>query len=161
MTLYGAKLYESPNNETNYRYDVLGTASEVFAVGDIVGMASGTLEVIDAATDPIAGVAAKVATMPSPNTATYEAFIPADENYVFLMGCNAALTDNKTNYGTFYGITGATGVQQVDVTSGVTTTTSRQVMIVKVDPNNVGGTDGLKQCLVKFVRIPQFNGAFN
>jgi hypothetical protein len=161
MALYGASLYQSQNKESNFRYDILGKAAEAFTVGDCVSMASGVLKVTAAATDPIAGVAVKTATMANPNTTTYEGFIPADENYTFLMGTNAALTDNKTDYGTFYSITGTTGIQQVDVTGGVKTTTSRQVMIVKVDPNNVGGTDGLKQALVKFVRIPEFNGAFN
>jgi hypothetical protein len=80
------------------------------------------------------------------------------------MGTNSDLTDNATNYGTFYSVTGSTGAQLVDTNGGVKTTTSRQVMIVKVDPRGVGGSgsgSGLREVLVKFVRIPEFNGAFN
>ena len=119
---------------------------------------------IDAATESVAGVVAKAQTMGSTNDTVYPAFIPAQLDDVYLMGTNSDLTDNETNYGTFYGITGSTGAQLVNVSGGVTTTTSRQVMIVKVDPFGIGGTgsgSGLRQCLVKFVRITQFNGAFN
>jgi hypothetical protein len=161
MALYGAQLYQSPVNETNIRYDVIGKTAEVTTAGDVVTLDSNTVKPVAAATDPILGVAAASVTAAQNDGTKYVPFMPADENDVWLMGCNAALTDNTTDYGTFYGLTGATGVQQVNVTGGVTTTTSRQVMIVKVDPNKVGGTDGLRQCLVKFVRIPQFNGAFN
>ncbi len=162
--LYGAQLVQSQNNEFNARYDVIGATSEVVATGDLLTVESGTLEVVDAATETIAGVALAPVTAAQDDGTKYVPFIPADENYVFLMGTNSDLTGNSTDYGTFYGITGATGVQQVNVSGGVTTTTSRQVMIVKVDPFKIGGTgsgSGLRQCLVKFVRIPQFNGAFN
>lgn len=161
-TLYGAQLYRSNKNETDINYDVLGETSSVVAVGDILTATdSNVVNVISAATEYVLGVAAGAVTAAKNDGTKYVPYIPADLDTVWLMGCNAALTDNATNYGTFYGITGATGVQQVNVSSGVTSTTSRQVMIVKVDPNGVGGTDGPKQALVKFVRIPQFNGAFN
>ncbi len=160
-TLYGAVLVQSPVNETDIRYDVLGADSEVFKIGDIVTVDTGVASIVDAATEPIYGVVAKNVTMGSTNDTVYVPVIPADNDKIWLMGCNSALTDNETDYGTFYSVTGATGVIQVDVGGGVKTTTSRQVMIVKVDPFNVGGTDGPKQAFVKFVRVPLFNGAFN
>ncbi len=163
-TLYGARLFQSPTSEFNVRYDVIGETSDAVAPGDILSMESGVLEVTDAATEAITGVAIATVTAAQNDGTKYVGYIPADENYVFLMGTNADLTDNKTNFGTFYGITGATGAQQVNVSGSVTTTTSRQVMIVKVDPRKIGGTgagSGLRECLVKFVRIPEFNGAFN
>lgn len=164
QTIYGATLYQAPTNEVNARYDVIGETSDVVKAGDILSMESGVLEVTDAATEAIAGVAITPATAAQNDGTKYIGYIPADENYVFLMGTNSDLTGNSTDFGTFYGITGGTGAQQVNVSGGATTTTSRQVMIVKVDPFGIGGTgsgSGLRQCLVKFVRIPQFNGAFN
>ncbi len=161
VTIYGARLAQSPVLETDIRYDVLGADSEVFAAGDILTVDSGVASIVDAATEPIYGVVAGGATMGSTNDTKYVAVVPADNDKIWFMGCNAALTDNETDYGTFYSITGATAVMQVDVNAGVKTTTSRQVMIVKVDPYNVGGTDGPKQAFVKFVRTPLFNGAFN
>ena len=162
--LYGARLYQTPGNEVNFRYDLIGKTSDVVAAGDILSMEAGVLEVTDAATEAIAGVAAGAVTAAQNAGAKYVPFIPADENNVFLMGTNSDLTGNATNYGTFYGITGGTGAQQVDVSSSVTTGTSRQVMILKVDPRKIGGTgsgSGLREVLVKFVRVPEFNGAFN
>lgn len=163
-TLYGARLWQAPEESVNARYDMLGQSSEVIAAGDILNMESGNIEVADAATDAIAGVAITPSTAAQNDGTKYIGYIPADENYVWLMGTNSDLTDNATDFGTFYAITGATGAQQVNVSGSVTTTTSRQVMIVKVDPRGIGGTgaaSGLRECLVKFVRIPQFNGAFN
>lgn len=164
-TLYGAQLAQAPGNAVNARYDMIGVSSDVVKAGDIMSMQSGNIGVVSAATQAVAGVAITPATAAQNDGSTkYIGFIPADENYVWLMGTNSDLTDNATDYGTFYGITGGTGAQQVNVSGGVTTTTSRQVMIVKVDPFNVGGTgsgSGLRQCLVKFVRVPEFNGAFN
>ena len=160
MAIYGATLYQSNKNETDIRYDVIGKDSEAFATGDIVTADGGVLDVVDNATDAIAGVIVKADTMTSSNTATakvHPGYIPSDAETVWLMGCNASLTGDQTDYGKFFGLTGATSLQQVDVTTGVTTTTSRQVMIVKVDPNNVGGTAGLRQCLVKFFRTPSLN----
>jgi hypothetical protein len=164
ITLYGAQLVQAPGNEVNARYDVIGETSDVVKAGDILSMESGVLEVTDAATEAIAGVAITPATAAQNDASKYIGYIPADENYVWLMGTNSDLTDNATNFGTFYGITGGTGAQQVNVSGSVTTGTSRQVMIVKVDPFGIGGSgagSGLRQVYVKFVRIPQFNGAFN
>lgn len=149
--IFGATVYQESQNGSNTRYDVLGKDSEVFAVGDVVTIASGVVKVVAAATDPILGVSTKVATMPATNDTVYQPYIPADGGTVFLMGANATLTDNETSAGVFYGITGATGAQQINVSGSATTTTSRQVVIVKVDPNNVGGTEGPQEALVRFV----------
>jgi len=162
MALYGAQLYRSNKNETDINYDVIGETSSVVAVGDLLTATdSNVINVIGSTTDYVLGVAAGAVTAAQNDGTKRVPYIPADLDTVWLMGTNSALTDDTTDYGTFYAITGGTGAQQVNVSGNVTTTTSRQVMIVKVDPNKVGGTDGLKQCLVKFVRIPQFNGAFN
>lgn len=162
--LYGAQLQQSPVVETDLRYDVLGADSEVFAVSDILTIDGGVVSIVDAATEIIYGVAGRSITMPATNDTVYMPVIPADNDKIWLMGTNSDLTDNETDYGTFYGITGATGAQQVNVSGSVTTTTSRQVMIVKVDPFKLGGSgsgSGLRQVLVKFVRTPMNNGAFN
>lgn len=160
--LYGAALYQTVGNPHNLRYDTLGKDSEVIAVGDPLTIASGVLAVAGT-TDSITGVAAGAATMPSTNDTVYPAFTPIEDGQIYLMGTNADLTDNETNGGTYYKLTAATtGTVQVDVTSGVQTTTSRVVEIVKVDPNNVGGTgsgSGLRQCLVRFVKTPYTNVA--
>ena|ERR1035437_7637410 len=164
VTLYGAQLDKATSADSNAQYDVIGKTSEVIAAGDVLSMVSGVLLVTAAATQAVAGVAITPSTAAQNDATKYIGFIPADENYTWLMGTNSDLTDNKTDYGTFYGITGATGAQQVNVSGSVTTTTSRQVMIVKVDPFKIGGSgagSGLRQVLVKFIRTPEFNGAFN
>jgi len=153
MALYGASVYQERNNESNIRYDFLGKDSEVFAVGDVVTVASGVAKVAGA-TDVVAGVAVKAATMGNPNDTVYPGYKPAEDT-TFLMGTNADLTDNETDGGTFYKLTGTTGAMLVDVTSGVQTTTSRIVEIVKVDPRGLGGSgagSGLRECLVRFVK---------
>lgn len=165
--LYGAQVWQTYGNPINYRNDYLGADSEAFNVGDVVsvnGDTAGVLAVVDAATEAIAGVSVKAATMAATNDSTYHPYIAADLDTVWLMGTNSDLTDNETDGGTFYGLTGLPGAIQVNVSAGVTTTTSRQVMIVKVDPYGIGGTgsgSGKRQVLVKFVRITQFSGAFN
>jgi len=157
------KVFKESRNESDYNYDVFGKNSEVFTSGDPVTLASGLLKVVAAATDAIVGVVAKTQTMTSDNQTVAKvvpAYTPVDEGTTFLMLTNADLTGNATNAGTFYGLTGATGAVLVDVTSGVTTTTSRQVEIVEVDPRQLGGTgagSGLREVLVKFFRTPTRN----
>lgn len=160
MASNGAYVYQNGTLETDIRYDSIGKNSEVIAAGDVLTIASGLVKVVAAATDPILGVATKTATMASNNQTVapiiYPGYIPA-ENSVFFMYTNADLTGNATNGGTYYGLTGGTGAVVVDVNGGVTSTTSKQVEIVKVDPRNIGGTgagSGLRECLVKFVRTP-------
>lgn len=161
-TIYGAEVAESVSNPVNFDYDIVGKNSVAFTVGDPVKFSSGVLDVAGT-TDSIAGVAAKTVTMASDNQTVAKVspgYIPTDERTLFLMGTNADLTGNATDVGTYYKLTtGTTGTVQVDVTSGVQTTTNRVVMIKQVDPNNEGGTgsgSGLRQCLVVFVRRPSW-----
>ncbi len=159
-TLYGAQVWQEDANPSNIRYDVLGKDSEVIAVGDVLALSSNVLKVVAAATDVLYGVAAKAATMPATNDTVYPPFVPLNDETIFLMGTNAALTDNETDVGTYYGLTGATGAVQVNVSGGVTTTTSRQVEIVKVDPRGIGGSgagSGLYECLVRLIKTPYSN----
>jgi hypothetical protein len=158
-TPVGAQLVQEGDNASSLRYDTLGKDSEVFAVGDVITIASGVLKVAGA-TDTVIGVSAKAQTMAATNDTVYQPFIPVAMNSIFLMGCNADLTDNETDGGTYYKITGLTGAQYVDVTSGVQATTARIVEIVKVDPFNEGTTGvggGSRKAYVRFVKTPYFN----
>ena len=161
-TINGASVYKTEGNPVNYSYDVIGKNSEVFAVGDPVTVTSGVM-LVATATSTIWGIAQKVQTMTSTNQTValvYPTYMPVQENMVFLMGTNADLTGNATDAGTFYKLTGTTGAVLVDVVSGVQTTTSKIVEIIKVDPNSVGGSgsgSGLRQVLVKFVKTPTLN----
>ena len=80
---------------------------------------------------------------------------PVDQNYEVLMGTNADLSP-LTSVGQFYKLTGTTGIQQVDVTSGAMTGVARVVVSTGVAPSGFGGTgsgSGLRQGLFKFVRV--------
>ena len=169
MAIKGASLYQTLGNASNIRYDIIGKTSEVIAVGDPLTISSGVLKVVSVATDPIVGVAAAASTAAQNDGTRYVAYVPTDDTQVWLMGCVADLTDNKTNGGTIYSLcsastgslSAATGAVQVDVTAGVKTTTSMQVEIIKVDPRGVGGSganSGLREVLVKFVRTPSVGG---
>lgn len=158
-TIFGASVYQENGNPSIQRYDTLGKDSEVIAVGDVLAINTGVLKVA-ANTDVIVGVATKKATMAATNDATYPPYIPVSEQTIFLMGTNSDLTDNETDGGTYYRLSGATGAVTVDVTGGVMTTTGRQVEIVKVDPLSIGGTgsgNGLRNVLVRFVKTPYTN----
>ena len=162
ITIYGASVYQEKGNPSNYRYDVLGDNSEVFTSGDVVTLeAAGTMAVGGAATT-VLGVVPKTQTMASDNETVakvHPAYTPADDT-IFLMGTNSDLSAAPGSEGLYYGLTGTTGIQQVDVTSGVTSGASRIVEIVKVDPLNLGGTgagSGLRTCLVRFVKTPYTN----
>src|SRR5258706_14151538 len=156
--LYGAQVFEELGNVSNARYDIIGNNSEVFTLNDIVSTSGGDL-IVAGATDVIFGVTLKTQTMTSTNETVakvYPPVVPA-ENTVFLMGSNGDFAGNDTDVGTYYKLTGTTGIQQVDQASGVTTTTSRIVEIVKVDPRGIGGTgsgSGLREVLVRFVKTP-------
>lgn len=157
--IYGLTEIQTTQNESYLRYDSLGADSAVFAVGDPVSIQSGSLSVATA-TQTIVGVAVKAATMPSTNDATYVPFIPIQIDSIYLMGTNADLTDNETDGGTYYKITGTTGVVQVDVVSGVQTGASRIVEIIKVDPFNQGGSgsgSGKRVVYVRVVKTPYMN----
>lgn len=170
QTLYGARLWHSGGNQPSLRHDAMGKNSEVFACNDIVqinsaGASPGEIKVASAvvAGTMLVGVAVKAQTMTSTNTTVakvYPAFIPFYKDTIWLMGTNSDLTDDHTDAGTYYNITGGTGAQQVNVSGGVTTTTSRCVEIVKVDPQNEGGSgagSGLRKCLVRFLKTPYYN----
>ena len=160
--LYGAQVFQEGTKESNARYDVIGKNSEAFTVGDVVTIDNTNGLKVAGATDVVAGVVIKTVTMTSDNQTVAKvcpAYIPA-ENTVFLMGSNADFTGNVSDPGDYYKLTGTTGAQQVDGTSGVQTTTSRIVEIVKVDPKNIGGTgsgSGLRELLVRFVKTPILN----
>jgi hypothetical protein len=78
-----------------------------------------------------------------------------DQGYEFLMGCNADLTP-LTSVGAYYKLTtGTTATVQVDVTSGVQTTTNRVVECTAVDPRGIGGTgaaSGLREGKFRIVK---------
>jgi hypothetical protein len=159
-TLYGARLWQSDGGEPELRYDNVGKDSEVFAQNDVVGLSSGQLLV---QTSAVVGVVVKTETMASGNTTVAKikpGSIPVYDDQLWLMGTNSDLTGNSTDGGTYYPITGATGAQQVNVSDGVTTTTNRNIEIVKVDPYNEGGTgagSGLRKCLVRILKTPYTN----
>ncbi len=162
-TIYGASVYQENRNESDFRYDVIGNNSEAFTEGDPVTVSSGDL-VVAGTTDTVVGIAARTQTMASDNETVakvHPPFVPIADGTLFLMGTNSDLTDNATDYGKYFKLTAATtGTVQVDVASGVQTTTSRVVEIIQVDPNQVGGTgagSGLRQVLVRFVKTPGFN----
>jgi hypothetical protein len=170
QTLYGARLIQSKGNGPSLRYDAIGKSSEVFAQNDIVQLNSlsgsaGELKVGSAvvAGSMLVGVIAKADTMTATNTTVakvYPAFIPIYDDQIWLMGCNSDLSNNHTDAGTYYNITGGTGAQQVDVSGSVSTTTLRCVEIVKVDPYNEGGTgagSGLRKCMVRILKTPYTN----
>lgn len=162
VSIFGAQLWQEGRNESDLRYDTIGKNSEVIAANDPLQIASGLLSV-SGATTTVVGVAAGAATMASTNQTVAKitpAYLPISDSTIFLMGTNADLTGNATDGGTYYKLTGTTGAVLVDVTSGVQTTTSRVVEIVKVDPMNLGGTgagSGVRTCLVRFVKTPYTN----
>ena len=155
MAIYGATLWEPQNMEANFNVDAIGKNSEAFTVGDPVTYSSGQL-LVAGTTNAIAGVVAKTVTMASTNVGGANVaplYIPVDETTQFLMGCNANLTGNSTDTGTYYKLTAnTTNTVQVDVTNGVQVNTSRVVMIKKVDPLNEGGATGLQKAVVVFVK---------
>lgn len=152
MAIYGASVQTSPTMETNYDSNAIGMNSAVFAVGDILTMdASNGLKVAGATTSVI-GVSATSATMSATNQTVglvKPAYIPVDQDTEFLMGTNSALSA-LTSIGAYYKITGTTGAMQVDVASGVQTTSSRVVVCTGVDPQGIGDPT---QGLFKFVKI--------
>src|SRR3990167_2202141 len=157
--LYGARLWNEAygTGSPDYRYDIIGNNSEDFDTGDPVSVNSTGELIVYTGTLAIVGVAVKDVTLASDNETVGKvkpAFIPS-EDHVWLMGTNSDLTDNATDYGKYYKLAGASGAVQVDVSSGVQTTSDRQVMIVKVDPRGTGGTgsgSGLREVLVKFIK---------
>ena len=165
-TLYGARVFQENSKDSNIRYDVIGDNSEVLAIGDPVYINSTNELDIYTGTVAILGVAVKSQTLASDNETVAKVrpgFIPAADT-IFLMGTNSDLTNNATDVGKFYKLTGATGAVQVDVSAGVTTGNARIVQIVRVDPREVGGTgagSGLREVLVRFVKVQTRPNTFN
>jgi hypothetical protein len=160
--LYGASVYNELGNPSNIRYDIIGKNSEAFTAGDIVTVDGTNGLKVAGATDLVVGVVVKTQTMSASNQTVAKispGYVPA-ENTVFLMGSNGDFAGNVADPTDYYKITGTTGIQQVDQASGVTSTTSRIVEIVKVDPRGLGGTgsgSGLREVLVRFVKTPVLN----
>lgn len=158
--LYGAQPWNNNDAEIDLNFDAIGKNSEAFTLYDPVTYASGQL-VVAGTTNAILGVVGQTVTMASTNAGTSGArvqpgYTPVNEDDTFLMGTNADLTGNATDPGTYYKLTAnTTNTVQVDVTSGVQTTTSRVVMIKQVDPRGIGGTgsgSGLREVVVTFVK---------
>ena len=151
-TYYGAKLASSPVNGVNFDGgQVIGKNSEVFAEGDLCTIDASNGLKVAGATDAIYGIAQKAQTMTSSNQTVAlvkPSVIVPDLDYEFIMGCNAALTA-LTSVGAFYKLTGTTGAMQVDVNSGVQTTTNRVVECTAVDPFGTGDTKCGKFRIVK------------
>jgi hypothetical protein len=160
QVLYGATLYQRNSFEADFNYDAIGKNSEAITGGDPLTLISGQIAV-GGTTNSIIGVAVRTATMASTNVGganVQPPYIPVDSQTEFLMGTNGDLTGDSTDTGTYYKLTAnTTNTVQVDVASGVQTTTNRVVMIKKVDPFNEGGTgsgSGVRKCTVVFVRTP-------
>lgn len=144
-------------------YDAIGKNSEAFTIGDPVQFISGQLAVAGTTTQ-VVGVVVQTVTMASNNVGganVAPAYIPADEGTIFRMTCNADLTNNATDVGTYYKLTAnTTNTVQVDVASGVQTGANRVVEIKKVDPDGIGGTgagNGLRQVEVIFLKTDNRN----
>lgn len=162
QVIYGASLYKSAGNETDIVYDAIGKNSEAITAGDPLTIASGVLAVAGT-TNTVVGIAVKTQTMASNNQTVAKVtpgYIPIKNDDIYLMGTTSDLTGNATNGGTYYCLTAATtGTLQVD-TAGANTGASRVVEIIKVDPQNIGGTgasSGLRQVLVRIVKTPYTN----
>lgn len=160
--LYGILQEETPSNGANFRYDAIGKNSEVIAVGDPLTISSGVLSVAGT-TNTIVGIAVKAATMSSTNQTVAKVspgYTPISPDDLYVMGSNGDFTGNATDGGTYYKLTGTTGVVQVDQASGVQTGANRVVEIIEVDPFNIGGSgsgSGLRQVVVKVVKTPNLN----
>ena len=164
QTLYGASLAKAPVMSDNYDGGrVIGKNSEVFTAGDVATIDASNGLKVAGATDAVYGIVAATQTMTASNQTVAlvkPQCLEIDQDYEFLMGCNADLVA-LTSVGAYYKLTGTTGIQQVDVSSGVQTTTSRVVMCTEVDPFQVGGTgsgSGLRQGLFKFVKVFNIKG---
>lgn len=157
VTIYGAQLFKSPTREWNYDGGkVIGTNSAQFTSGDPVTITSGFLAVAGA-NSTVYGIVVSSQTMISNNqtVAMVKPYVtPIDQDYEYLMGTNSDLAN--TSVGTYYQLTGTTGVVLVDVSTGAVTGVSRVVICTAVDPNGLGGTgsgSGARQGLFKFVKV--------
>lgn len=159
QTIYGAQAVTSPTNPQNTDGGrVIGKNSEAFTANDVVTIDQTNGLDVAAATSAVYGVVLKTQTMASDNQTVAKVkpvVFPIDQSYEFLMGTNSDLSP-LTSVGQYYSLTGTTGAQQVDVSGGAASGSSRVVVCTAVDPNQLGGTDsgsGLRQGLFKFVKV--------
>lgn len=159
-TIYGGQVISSPANGVNFDGgQVIGKNSEAFTAGDPVTIDASHGLAVAGTTDKVYGFVQKTQTMTSDNETVAKVkpvVLVPDLSYEFLMGCNSDL-DPLTSVGAYYKLTAATtGVVQVDVTSGVQTTTSRIVECTGVDPLHEGGTgagSGLRKGKFRLVKV--------
>lgn len=159
-TIYGGEIITSPVNGANFDGgQVIGKNSEVFTQNDPVTIDASHGLKVAGTTDKVYGFIQKTQTMASTNETVAKvkpSVLVPDLSYEFLMGTNADL-DPLTSPGAYYKLTTATtGAVQVDVTSGVQTTTNRVVECTGVDPLNEGGTgsgSGLRQGKFRLVKV--------
>ncbi len=163
--IYGASVAQSPQNEVNVQYDILGKNSAAFTVGDPITIAS-NVALVAGNSDTVIGFAVKTQTMAADNLTVAKVtpgYVPVETNMLYLMGTNTDLTSTAANFGAYCALTGnTTGTVQVDGSNLAQTTSNRVVVIDKVDPFNEGGTgagSGLRTVLVRFVKTPYNNVA--
>lgn len=161
--IHGASVAERPNNESNIQYDIIGTNSTAFTLGDPITVASNKA-LVAGNSDTIVGIIVKTQTMPSDNVGNANiapGYFQVDDQTVYLMGTNTDLTNTATNFGNYCNLTAnTTGTVQVDASNVARTTVDRVVIIEEVDPFNEGGTgsgSGLRTVLVRFVKTPWTN----
>lgn len=153
----------SPQNEVDINYDVVGKNSAAFTLGDPLTIASG-VALVAGNSDTVIGIAVKTQTMAANNVGTVNVtpgYIAVDTNLLYLMGTNTDLTSTQVNFGNYCALTGnTTGTVQVDGSNVARTGADRVVVIDQVDPFNEGGSgsgSGLRTVLVRFVKTPYTN----
>ena len=163
MLVYGLSLAEATTMDDNFEYDVLGTNSAAFTLGDPITVAS-NLALVAGNSDAVIGFAVKTQTMTSTNVGTANVqpgYHPIQENELYLMGTNTDLTSTAANFGQYCNLTAnTTGTVQVNASNLARTGADRVVQIVTVDPFNEGGTgagSGLRTVLVRVVKTPYSN----
>ncbi|MES2006857.1 MAG: hypothetical protein V4436_01980 [Patescibacteria group bacterium] len=161
--IYGASIAETPNNESNIQYDIIGKNSAAFTLGDPITVVSGQA-LVAGNSDTIVGIIVKTQTMASNNVGganVAPGYSQVDDQTVYLMGTNTDLTNTATNFGNYCNLTSnTTGTVQVNASNVAQTTSNRVVIIEEVDPFNEGGTgsgSGLRTVLVRFVKTPWTN----
>jgi hypothetical protein len=114
-----------------------GLNSEQFTKGDIVTKNNGFLDVADSATEKIWGIAHKSVTMAADNQTVAKVevpYIPLLPGFQFEMDFDADASSGDE--GSLFGLTGATGAQQVDYATK--SATVGQLQLVKLDPRGEG-----------------------
>lgn len=137
--MYGAKLSRPVGGFAQPLGHRIGTNSEVFAIGDLVDITSGFLEVQDHVTaDRIIGICKIAKTMESDNQTVDKYEVPyiklsIDDEFEMDFDDDAA----EANVGQFFQLlTAGTGAQQVDFSTA--SDTVGQVVLKKLDPRGEG-----------------------